>query len=112
MRFSSRFWSSCDGADGCPTGRSRPSFTWMTTTSQRSKTNLSTPNAWPATKTAKCWSGRETPHPPRPRRSRNPLQAHCHLGLGTLYAEVGQREQAQAELSVAIDLYRAMEMTF
>jgi predicted ATPase/DNA-binding winged helix-turn-helix (wHTH) protein/class 3 adenylate cyclase len=28
-----------------------------------------------------------------------PLQAHCHLGLGTLYAKIGQREQARAELS-------------
>ena len=41
-----------------------------------------------------------------------PLQAHCHLGLGTLYATTGQREQARAELSAAIDLYRDMEMTF
>jgi len=41
-----------------------------------------------------------------------PLQAHCHLGLGTLYAKLGQPEQAQAALSAAIDLYRAMEMTF
>jgi class 3 adenylate cyclase/tetratricopeptide (TPR) repeat protein len=41
-----------------------------------------------------------------------PLQAHCHRGLGTLYAKTGQRQQAQAELSAAIDLYRAMEMTF
>jgi tetratricopeptide (TPR) repeat protein len=41
-----------------------------------------------------------------------PLQAHCHLGLGTLYAKIGQREQARAELSTAIELYRAMEMTF
>jgi hypothetical protein len=41
-----------------------------------------------------------------------PLQAHCHLGLGTLYAATGQREQARAELSTAIALYRAMEMTF
>jgi tetratricopeptide (TPR) repeat protein len=40
-----------------------------------------------------------------------PLVAHCHLGLGTLYARTGQRQQAQAELSAAIDLYRAMEMT-
>ena len=24
-----------------------------------------------------------------------PLQAHCHLGLGTLYAKVGRREQAR-----------------
>ena len=41
-----------------------------------------------------------------------PLVAHCHLGLGTLYAAIGQREQARTELSAAIALYRAMEMTF
>jgi class 3 adenylate cyclase/tetratricopeptide (TPR) repeat protein len=41
-----------------------------------------------------------------------PLVAHCHLGLGTLYAQIGRLEQARAELSTAIDLYRAMEMTF
>jgi tetratricopeptide (TPR) repeat protein len=41
-----------------------------------------------------------------------PLQAHCHRGLGTLYTATGQREQACAELSAAIDLYQAMEMTF
>jgi tetratricopeptide (TPR) repeat protein len=41
-----------------------------------------------------------------------PLQAHCHLGLGTLYAATGQWEQARTELSTAIALYRAMEMTF
>jgi class 3 adenylate cyclase/tetratricopeptide (TPR) repeat protein len=41
-----------------------------------------------------------------------PLVAHCHRGLGTLYAATGQPEQAHAELSAAIDLYRAMEMTF
>jgi class 3 adenylate cyclase/tetratricopeptide (TPR) repeat protein len=41
-----------------------------------------------------------------------PLQAHCHRGLGTLYAKIGRREQARAEFSTAIDLYRAMEMTF
>jgi tetratricopeptide (TPR) repeat protein len=44
-----------------------------------------------------------------------PLQAHCHLGLGTLYARTGrpeQAEQAHSALSAAIDLYRAMEMTF
>ena len=39
-------------------------------------------------------------------------QAHCHHGLGTLYGQTGQWEQARAELSTAIDLYRAMEMTF
>ena len=41
-----------------------------------------------------------------------PLQAHCHRGLGTLYAKTGQWEQARAALSTAIALYRAMEMTF
>jgi tetratricopeptide (TPR) repeat protein len=41
-----------------------------------------------------------------------PLVAHCHHGLGTLYAKSGQQEQARAELSTAIELYRAMEMTF
>jgi tetratricopeptide (TPR) repeat protein len=41
-----------------------------------------------------------------------PLQAHCHLGLGTLFAKVSQREQARAALSAAIDLYRTMDMTF
>ena len=41
-----------------------------------------------------------------------PLQAHCHRGLGTLYAATGQREQAHTALSTAIALYRAMDMTF
>jgi tetratricopeptide (TPR) repeat protein len=41
-----------------------------------------------------------------------PLQAHCHRGLGTLYAATGQREQARTALSTAIALYRDMEMTF
>jgi Tfp pilus assembly protein PilF len=41
-----------------------------------------------------------------------PLQAHCRLGLGTLYLTLGQREQAHAALATAIDLYRAMGMTF
>jgi tetratricopeptide (TPR) repeat protein len=41
-----------------------------------------------------------------------PLQAHCHRGLGTLYAQIGQQEQARAALSTAIALYRDMEMTF
>ena len=44
--------------------------------------------------------------------SMRPLQAHCHLGLGTLYIKTGQREQARTELSTAIELYRAMDMTF
>ena len=41
-----------------------------------------------------------------------PLQAHCHLGLGTLYATTGRRAPARAALAAAINLYRAMDMTF
>jgi tetratricopeptide (TPR) repeat protein len=41
-----------------------------------------------------------------------PLVAHCHCGLGTLYAKTGWREGAHVELSAAIALSRAMEMTF
>jgi DNA-binding winged helix-turn-helix (wHTH) protein/tetratricopeptide (TPR) repeat protein len=41
-----------------------------------------------------------------------PLQAHCHRGLGMLYANTGQREQGRVELSTAIEMYRVMEMTF
>jgi tetratricopeptide (TPR) repeat protein len=41
-----------------------------------------------------------------------PLQAHCHRSLGTLYATTCQLEQARAELSTAIEMYRAMDMTF
>ena len=41
-----------------------------------------------------------------------PLQAHCHRGLGMLYAQMQQREQAHAELATAMALYRAMDMTF
>ena len=41
-----------------------------------------------------------------------PLQAHCHRGLGMLYATTGQREQARTALSTAIEMYRAMDMTF
>jgi len=41
-----------------------------------------------------------------------PLQAHCHRGLGTLYATAGQREQARTALSAAIEMYKCMDMTF
>jgi class 3 adenylate cyclase/tetratricopeptide (TPR) repeat protein len=41
-----------------------------------------------------------------------PLVAHCHQGLGVLYATIGQREQAHAALSTAIALYRDMGMHF
>jgi tetratricopeptide (TPR) repeat protein len=41
-----------------------------------------------------------------------PLVAHCHRGLGTLYATVGQWEQARAALTTALEMYRSMDMTF
>jgi tetratricopeptide (TPR) repeat protein len=41
-----------------------------------------------------------------------PLQAHCHRGLGTLYATSGQATPARAALSTAMEMYRTMEMTF
>ena len=41
-----------------------------------------------------------------------PLQAHCHLGLGTLYATTSRREQARTALTTAIALYSAMDMVF
>jgi tetratricopeptide (TPR) repeat protein len=40
-----------------------------------------------------------------------PLQAHCHLGLGRLYAATGQWEQVRVELSIATEMYRTMAMT-
>ena len=40
-----------------------------------------------------------------------PLQAHCHRGLGTLYAKTGQAQQARAAQTAAIDLYCSMDMT-
>jgi class 3 adenylate cyclase/tetratricopeptide (TPR) repeat protein len=41
-----------------------------------------------------------------------PLQAQCHRGLGVLYGRTGRAQQARVALSTAIELYRAMEMTF
>jgi class 3 adenylate cyclase/tetratricopeptide (TPR) repeat protein len=41
-----------------------------------------------------------------------PLQAHCHLGLSTLYQQLGWGTEARATLSTAIALYRSMDMPF
>jgi len=41
-----------------------------------------------------------------------PLQAHCHLGLGTLYIKTGRQERAHTALSTAMEMYRAMAMAF
>jgi hypothetical protein len=39
-----------------------------------------------------------------------PLVAHCHLGLGTLWARAGHRETALEHLAAARTLYRDMDM--
>jgi hypothetical protein len=40
------------------------------------------------------------------------LEEACHHGIGTLYAKIGHGEQARGECSTAMELYKAMEMTF
>jgi hypothetical protein len=40
------------------------------------------------------------------------LLAHCHLGLGTLYDTLDQPEMARRELSIAVELFRSMDMAF
>ena len=40
-----------------------------------------------------------------------PLQAHCHRGLGMLYAKIGREEPTRTALFAAVELYRSMEMT-
>jgi hypothetical protein len=42
----------------------------------------------------------------------HPLVAHCHHGLGRLYGQTSRGEEARVALTTAIDLYRAMDMTF
>jgi len=44
--------------------------------------------------------------------SMRPLVAQCYLGLGTLYQKIGHAARAQADLTTAAELYRAMEMGF
>jgi tetratricopeptide (TPR) repeat protein len=41
-----------------------------------------------------------------------PLHAHCHRGLGMLYATTSQPEQARTALATAIEMYQSMDMTF
>jgi tetratricopeptide (TPR) repeat protein len=41
-----------------------------------------------------------------------PLQAHCHRGLGMLHRKTDRPEPAHTELTTAIALYHAMNMTF
>ena len=42
----------------------------------------------------------------------HPLAAHCHLGLGKLYAHTHKRAQAHEHLATATTLYREMDMRF
>jgi hypothetical protein len=53
----------------------------------------------------------ELPAPTPKNSAMRPLQAHCHLGLGTLYATTGQQQQAQVARSTATEMYHAMAMT-
>src|SRR5207247_6586489 len=41
-----------------------------------------------------------------------PLVAHCRRGLGMLYLKLGRGAQARTALITAIEMYRAMDMTF
>ena len=41
-----------------------------------------------------------------------PLVAHCHLGLGKLFASTGKREQAREYLTTATTMYREMDMRY
>ncbi len=41
-----------------------------------------------------------------------PLVAHARLGLGELYRKTGRPDQARANLTSAIELYRSMDMSF
>jgi class 3 adenylate cyclase/tetratricopeptide (TPR) repeat protein len=41
-----------------------------------------------------------------------PLVAHCHLGLGKLCRNTGQREQGYDHLTTATTMYREMSMTY
>ena len=41
-----------------------------------------------------------------------PLVAHCHLGLGKLFARTGKREQARQHLTIATAMCLEMDMRF
>ena len=40
-----------------------------------------------------------------------PLQAHCHLGLGKLYRQIGRQDAAARHLTTAVTMLREMGMT-
>jgi hypothetical protein len=39
-----------------------------------------------------------------------PIVAHCHLGLGRLHGHARNSEQAQEHLTIAMTMYREMDM--
>ena len=41
-----------------------------------------------------------------------PLQARCHLGVGSLYRTVGRQIEARAELAAAGELLAELRMVF
>ena len=43
---------------------------------------------------------------------RYPLVAHCHLGLGQVYRQRGERQDAVDHLTTAATMYRDMDMRF
>jgi class 3 adenylate cyclase/tetratricopeptide (TPR) repeat protein len=45
-------------------------------------------------------------------RKMRPLEAHCHLGLGYVYANLKNNSEARSELFAAVQLYRNMSMPF
>jgi len=58
------------------------------------------------------WTGGAGPPQTPASAQERPLQAHCHLGLGTLYLKMARGEQARTALSTAMTMCRTMEMTF
>jgi DNA-binding SARP family transcriptional activator len=45
-------------------------------------------------------------------RGMRPLVAHCHLGLGKLYARTGKQPEAREHLTTATTMYREMDVRF
>ena len=93
--------STWPGSTGSAGSRRSRSASWAPSTPRPTR------RRWPR---AKHGTGRRWRWPRRSACARS--RPTATIGLGTLYAKSGQREQARAELSTAIDLYRAMEMTF
>ena len=46
------------------------------------------------------------------RQGTRPLVAHCHLGLGRLYRNIGETERAREHFTTATTMYGEMDMGF